>query len=139
MLVVDASALVAIMCSEPEADSLIAVMEHAIQDEEGIVASEISVWEAACAISRIRRESRPQALLKVEEFLRLAAISRAPVNEDITRIAVDAGERYGAGNINGNPAILNLGDCFSYATARYFSARLLSKGDDFPKTDIELA
>ncbi len=139
MVVVDASALVAIICAEADADTLLNAIETAPDSVAFRKVSEISIWEAACAVSRIKRVSRPQALLEVENFLRAASISRAAADEHVTRIAVDAAERYGAGNIQGNPAILNLGDCFSYATARYFSARLICKGEDFRRTDIEIA
>ena len=55
----------------------------------------------------------------------------------ITALAIDASERYGMGGVR--PGILNLGDCFSYGTARHLKARLLFKGDDFGRTDIEPA
>jgi ribonuclease VapC len=55
----------------------------------------------------------------------------------ITALAVAAAERYGNGV--GYPGILNLGDCFSYATAKHLNATLLFKGDDFSRTDIEAA
>lgn len=55
----------------------------------------------------------------------------------ISAIAVDAAQRYGNGP--GYPGILNLGDCFSYATAKHLKAPLLFKGDDFSRTDIEAA
>jgi ribonuclease VapC len=99
----------------------------------------VSVWEAAIAVARIKKSSRSHALQEVEDFLRLSSLEMGEPNEDITRLAVDASERYGFGNAQGYPGILNMGDTFSYATARYFSAKLVCKGEDFRRTDIEIA
>ncbi len=139
MIVVDASALVAIMCREAGYESLVSAIDNARDNKIDRRISCLSVWEAACAVGRIKKVSRPQALLEIECFLEVAHIAITPASHEITRLAVDAAERYGAGNLQGNPAVLNLGDCFSYATARYFNSKLVCKGDDFPKTDIELA
>ena len=51
-------------------------------------------------------------------------------------VAIEAFERFGKGR---HPAKLNMGDCFAYASARSLSAKLLFKGDDFGRTDIEAA
>lgn len=73
----------------------------------------------------------------VDLFCRLAAIDPIAPDMAITALAVEAAERYGLGG--GRPGILNMGDCFSYATARHLKARLLFKGADFGLTDIEPA
>lgn len=69
--------------------------------------------------------------------MRSTGIATVAPDMAITRLAVQAAERYGLGG--GRPGILNMGDCFSYATARHLKARLLFKGDDFSRTDIEPA
>lgn len=95
------------------------------------------MWEAACAIARWKGCSRQEGLAIVEEFTRSASISSIAPDMMITGLAVAAAERYGRGG--DRPGILNLGDCFSYATAKHLKARLLFKGDDFGRTDIEPA
>ncbi|WNJ88437.1 type II toxin-antitoxin system VapC family toxin [Bosea sp. 685] len=99
--------------------------------------STVSIWEVACAVARLKNCDRRLGLRLVDDFAK--AIEIAPVAPDmaITALAVEAAERYGMGG--GRPGILNLGDCFSYATARHLKARLLFKGDDFSRTDIEAA
>lgn len=76
-------------------------------------------------------------LALVEEFLAPAAIEPIAPDMTITALAIEAAERYGNGV--GYPGILNLGDCFSYATAKHLKAALLFKGDDFSRTDIAAA
>lgn len=96
--------------------------------------STVSIWEAASAVARLKNCDRRLGLRIVDDFAK--AIEIAPIAPDmaITALAVDASERYGMGG--GRPGILNLGDCFSYATARHLKAALLFKGDDFGRTDI---
>ena len=58
------------------------------------------------------------------------------VPPEVTRLALDAFERYGKGR---HPARLNFEDPFAYACARHFGEPLMFKGADFPQTDIEAA
>lgn len=134
MIAVDASAIVAILVEEPEASALVARL-----DESGgsRFASTVTIWEAACAVARRKAIPRTQGLLLVQEFLEAARIEAVAPDMTISAIAVDAAQRYGNGP--GYPGILNLGDCFSYATAKHLKAPLLFKGDDFSRTDIEAA
>lgn len=60
-----------------------------------------------------------------------------PVDEEQTRIALDARIRFGKGF--GHSAKLNFGDCFSYALAKTLRAPLLYTGDDFDRTDVRSA
>ncbi|MGE3245947.1 MAG: type II toxin-antitoxin system VapC family toxin [Beijerinckiaceae bacterium] len=139
MIAVDASAIVAILCREDGWMELAARLDHAPDADGARIASTITIWEAALGVARLHNMSRPQALQAVEEFLIEARIEPVAPDSAITRAAVDAAERYGMGAGQDYPGILNLGDCFSYATAKVRGARLLYKGDDFPKTDAEPA
>ena len=72
----------------------------------------------------------------LEGFLRAFDVVEVPFGSEHWGVAVDAFRRFGKGR---HPARLNLGDCFSYATARLAMQPLLCVGDDFPLTDLALA
>ena len=133
MTFVDASAIVAILTREPEADAFSDVLEAA----EEVVTSPLAIFEAALGVCRKRHASLPEGLRDVREFLRIAGIGVVPITDRDAGTALDAHARYGKGR--GHPAALNLGDCFAYATAVHHDASLLFKGDDFGKTDIRAA
>lgn len=133
MIVIDASALVSILMSEPDG-ALLAERFGQGRPSQRFV-STVSIWEAACAIGRLKNCDRKLGLKLVDEFMSVLAITAVPPDVAITALAVEAAERYGMGL--GRPGILNLGDCFSYATARHLGAALLFKGDDFSRTDIQ--
>ena len=134
MIVIDASAIVGIMAGEHDSEALSARLHALPLGTHRRYASTVTVWEAACALARIWRIDRVEARAEIEEFLDIAEI--APVAPDmvITAIAVEAAERFGRGQ--GRSGALNLGDCFSYATAKHLGAALLFKGDDFGRTDV---
>ena len=129
---VDASAMVAILTREPEADELIGRLD----DAGAAVTSPIAVFEAVLGISRKRHASVDEAKQDLADFLGAAKISLVPITEKDAAIALDAFARYGKGK--GHPAQLNLGDCFAYAVAKNHAVTLLFKGNDFDKTDIDL-
>lgn len=139
MIAIDASAIVAILCREDGWMELAARLDHAPDGDGERVASTVTIWEAALGVARQRNLSRSAALDAVEAFLAEARIAAVAPELAITRAAVEAAERYGMGAGQSYPGILNLGDCFSYATAKHFGARLLYRGDDFPKTDAQPA
>lgn len=118
-----------------EADAEALLMRLSLDPDRSI--STISIWEIACAIARWKVCSRSEAMEIAEDFMRSAGVAPIAPDMAITALAVDAAERYGLGG--GRPGILNMGDCFSYATARHLKARLLFKGDDFGVTDIKPA
>src|SRR5215472_6008010 len=130
---VDASAIVAILTREPEADALTDVLERA----RSPITSPIAIFEAALGVCRKRHASVDEAEEDVREFLGLAGIRTVPLTEKETETALAAFSRYGKGR--GHPAQLNLGDCFAYAVARNAGTTLLFKGNDFDKTDIRPA
>jgi len=133
VIVLDASAIVAILSREPEFDSFLAAIERA----DHAATSPIAVYEAALGLRRKRHCSVAEAEAAVMEFLALACVVIAPVEASAARFALDAFARYGKGTRH--PAQLNLGDGFAYAQAKSSSAALLFKGDDFSKTDVESA
>ncbi len=127
---VDASAIVAILTREPDADALADVLENA----RAPITSPIAIFEAALGICRKRHASVEEAKADIRDFLGVAAIRAVSITEREAETALAAFSRYGKGR--GHPAQLNLGDCFAYAVAKNHRTALLFKGDDFSKTDI---
>ena len=127
---VDASAIVAILTREPDADALADLLESA----RSPITSPIAVFEAALGICRKRHVSVEEAQADIREFLGVAEIRAVSITEREAETALAAFSRYGKGR--GHPAQLNLGDCFAYAMARNHRTALLFKGDDFSQTDI---
>ena|SRR5215472_4934080 len=130
---VDASAIVAILTREPEADTLADVLGNASSP----ITSPIAIFEAALGICRKRHASVEEAEQDVGEFLALAGVRTVAITDNDGHTALAAFSRYGKGR--GHPAQLNLGDCFAYAAAKNAGMTLLFKGDDFDKTDIRPA
>jgi ribonuclease VapC len=130
---VDASAIVAILTREPEADALADVLESA----RSPITSPIAIFEAALGICRKRHASVEEAGEDVREFLGVAGVRTVSITEREAETALAAFSRYGRGR--GHPAQLNLGDCFAYAMAKNHRTALLFKGEDFDKTDIPVA
>lgn len=130
---VDASAIVAILNREPEADAF----AEAIEKSEAAVTSAVAIFEATLALCRTRHATVDDAAADIEEFLNVAGIGCVAIGPAEARAALAAFARYGKGR--GHPARLNLGDCFAYAVARHRGIPLLFKGNDFTSTDIEPA
>ena len=127
---VDASAIVAILTGEAEADALADALEAA----ESPITSPVAVFEAALGLCRQRHARVAEATQDVRDFLALAGVRIVPISEAEGLVALVAFARYGKGR--GHPAQLNLGDCFAYAAARTHGGGLLFKGEDFARTDI---
>jgi ribonuclease VapC len=128
-MIVDASALLAVLFEEPDAD----MFNRAISDElEDLLISPINFVEAA-----IRADKRGMESSKaLDEIVRVSGLKIAAITIHQTRLAREAYQRFGKGN---HPAKLNLGDCFAYALSQARGEPLLFKGDDFRKTDVEAA
>lgn len=109
---VDASAIVAILAREPEADPLADILDTA----PAPITSAIAVFEAALGLCRMRHASVAEAHADIEEFLGTAGVRTVPITGEEAKTALDAFARYGKGR--GHPAQLNLGDCFAYAVAK---------------------
>jgi ribonuclease VapC len=128
-VIVDASALLAIILDEPDADRF----NRAISDElEDLLISSVNFVEAA--IKADKKGIQTSAAL--DEIMRVSGIRILPPTIRQTRLARDAYARFGKGN---HAAKLNLGDCFAYALSRARGEPLLFKGDDFRLTDVEAA
>ena len=132
-MVIDASALTAILLREPEAGSFVAVLESAV---DGILISPVSVFETVTAVARVRKIPVSDARVSVSDFLQEAGIQISPVTAEIGEAAITAFDRFGKGR---HPAALNMGDCFSYALAKVSRQPLLFKGGDFGLTDLQAA
>jgi ribonuclease VapC len=125
-MVIDTSALIAILQDEPERR----VLNEAIEAAESCAMSTGSFLETSMFI-----ESRygPDGTRDLELFISNARITLASVDADQAYVARDAFRRYGKGR---HPAGLNFGDCFAYALAKMLDEPLLFKGNDFVLTDI---
>ena len=128
---VDASAIVAILTNEPEADMLTDRLERAIRP----IISAIAVFEATLGLCRKTHVSVAEAEADIAEFMTQARITLVPVAAPEASLALRAFDRYGKGR--GHPAQLNMGDCFSYAVASNHRTSLLYKGNDFNQTDLK--
>jgi ribonuclease VapC len=126
-VIVDTSALVAILRAEPDAQALV----DAILSAKPRRLSAGSYLELAIVIDR---QGDPGASLLLDELLAELEIAIEPVTEAQARLARTAAQRYGRGS--GHAAGLNFGDCFAYALAKDAGEPLLFKGDDFSRTDI---
>ena len=129
-VVVDASALVAMLTHELEADAL---AETLIAHEDRLFCG-IGAWEAVRAVARKRSTTVTEAQAAVRDTLTQFGVRLVPIGDAEWRLAIDAHARYGKGT--GHPAQLNMGDCFAYACAKANDAVLLYKGDDFAQTDL---
>ncbi len=127
---VDASAIVAILTDEPEAEALI----DRLDQTDAPFTSPIAVFEAVLGICRKRHASVEEAGQDVGDFLAVAKVALVAITAQDAATALDAFSRYGKGR--GHPAQLNLGDCFAYAMAKNHRMPLLYKGEDFDKTDV---
>ena len=126
-MIIDTSALVAILRSEPEAlDCAVAIERHQIRR-----VSAANFVETALVIDGSRD---PIASRRFDDLVKEAHIAIEPVTEVQARIAREAYRDFGKGS--GHPAKLNFGDCFAYALAKTTGEPLLFKGDDFVHTDI---
>jgi ribonuclease VapC len=126
-MILDASAVIAILRDEPEAPRF----AQAIQDAERRRISAVNYVEAAAVIDGSRD---PVASRQFDDLLRDAGVAIEPVTQLQAKIARDAYRDFGKGS--GHAARLNFGDCFAYALAKDKGEPLLFKGDDFPNTDI---
>jgi ribonuclease VapC len=128
MIVVDGSALIAILFDEPEKQAF----EDVITGGERCVMSAVNAHETATVL---RLRHGVEAVERFWQFLADSEIEIVPFDEMQVRAAALAFDRYGKGVHS--KARLNLSDCAAYALAKTMNARLLYKGDDFTQTDLQ--
>ena len=126
-MVIDTSALIAILLGEQDAEAL----ARAIARDPKRLISAFTGLETAIVIEAKKGEAGGREL---DLLLHHAVIEIVSMNPDQCQIARLAWRTYGKGR---HTAGLNIGDCCSYALARYSGEPLLFKGDDFAKTDIQ--
>ncbi|HEX3954151.1 MAG TPA: type II toxin-antitoxin system VapC family toxin [Stellaceae bacterium] len=125
-MVIDTSALVAILLREPDADRL----GQSLADASVRLMSAVTRVELSFVIEGRYGEA---GRADVEHLINDARIELAAVTPQQAEIAIDAFRRFGKGR---HRAALNIGDCFSYALAKATDQPLLFKGNDFAHTDI---
>ena len=126
-MIIDTSALIAILRDEPEAPACARAIESSTMRR----VSAANFVEAALIIDASRD---PIASRRFDDLIKEAQITIEPVTEAQARIAREAYRDFGKGS--GHPAQLNFGDCFAYALAKAKGEPLLFKGGDFAHTDI---
>ena len=127
MIVVDASALVAVLLDEPEKRQILTLLAT-----EEAAMSPIGYWEAHTQIHGLRGNDGATDL---DALLANFGIQITPITAATAKLAVQAQIAFG----KRTPAKLNLGDCFADALAKESDAPLLFKGDDFGRTDVRPA
>jgi ribonuclease VapC len=128
-MVLDTSAIVAVIRDEPEAGRLLEAMATA--DQVGVGAPTLT--EASVVLGR---RYGPVGHLTLARFLEENKVVDIPFGRDHWIVSAEAFLRYGKGR---HPAALNLGDCMTYATAQVAGVPLLFTGEDFAKTDVAAA
>ena len=128
-MIVDTSAIVAMLNDEPDASRLKAALAAA-------TVRRMSVVNALEATMVVESRGGSAAGAELERLMSLAHIEPVPVTLEQLAAARYAWRRFGNGN---HPAGLNFGDCFAYALADVTREPLLFKGDGFARTDVRTA
>jgi ribonuclease VapC len=128
-MVIDSSAIIAILCAEHQAERMAA----AIAVAPVRLISAASWLESAIVIEARYGEAGGE---KLDELLYAAEIRIEAVTVEQVQVARQAYRQYGKGR---HPASLNFGDCFAYALAKVLAQPLLFISNDFNQTDIEPA
>lgn len=126
-MVLDTSAVLAILLQEPVADRLVAALDA---DRTRLISAATVVEASLVLLGRHGEAGEPL----LDRFLRGISAEMVPGGDEHVTLARDAALRFGRGR---HPAALNLGDCLSYALATARGEPLLFVGDDFARTDVE--
>jgi ribonuclease VapC len=129
-MIVDSSALVAILKREPEQAAFSALLEST----KDVKMSAATYFETAIVIDSLRDTLMSNLL---DDIIERSKIVIEPVTAEQAKLARQAYRDFGKGS--GSPANLNFGDCLTYALARDKREPLLFKGDDFVHTDLRPA
>lgn len=125
-MIVDTSAIMAILYGEPEEVSFLTILVNA-----PICRMSAATYVETCVVADARNKSSD-----LDRLLHKLSVRIEPFTEEQARIARQAYRDYGRGN---HPAALNYGDCFAYALAKDMREPLLFKGTDFAATDVRVA
>ncbi len=128
-MVVDTSAIMALLLGEPEAtqiDNLLSTTDQSV----------ISAANHVELLMVVESRAGAEGVLLADEALRRLEIGIEDVTAEVARLAVDGWRRFGKGR---HPAGLNFGDCFAYGLALARNESLLFVGQDFAQTDIRSA
>lgn len=125
-MIVDTSALIAILRGEPDGPALL---------DRLLAAADVRISAGTLLEARLVA-ARDAGLAELAELLEAAGIEVEPVDEAQVDAAFDGFVRFGKGR---HAAGLNYGDCFAYGLAKSLGEPLLFKGDDFSQTDVEPA
>jgi ribonuclease VapC len=128
-MVIDRSALLAILFDEAEREVFIALLAAA---EDGLISAGTLLEGSIVMQARTGNDG----VADLDALLAAAAVRCVAVDQTQAHLAREAFERYGKGRA---PAGLNFGDCFAYALAKATDRPLLFKGDDFVHTDVRPA
>lgn len=128
-MVVDSSALVAILGKDPDRDAYLSTL----MGDAAPVISALTFVEASMVMEGRQGAA---AAIDLEMLIHAAGIEVVPFDERQAEAARMAWRKFGKGR---HPARLNLGDCCVYALAKVTGEPVLCKGDDFARTDIEVA
>jgi ribonuclease VapC len=128
-VIVDSSALLAVILNEPDEPRVAAAMVDASE-----LRMSAANWVEAAMVIDSRRN--PRAKARFEDLIQELGVELVPVTVEAARRSRIAHSDYGRGN---HPARLNYGDCFAYALAKLTGEPLLFIGNDFTQTDIEPA
>lgn len=129
-MIVDSSALLAILRREPEHSAF----EKILDEADVLRISAATYFEFSIVIDS---RSDPAMSREIDDLLDRFNIGIEPFTAEQAKIARQAYRDYGKGS--GHPANLNFGDCFTYALARDKREPVLCKGDDFVHTDLRSA
>jgi ribonuclease VapC len=130
VIVVDASAIVAVFQDEPEGPEFLDRLSEA-----PVAVMSAANWVEAAI--RCDRTHKVGGAVLFDALLARLQIAVEPVTAKHAQLAREAYARFG--KTSRHPAQLNFGDCFAYALAKAFDAPLLFKGDDFTDTDLKRA
>jgi len=125
-MVIDSSAVIALLLAEPEAEA----MARVIEDDPIRLMSSVNALESSIVIEAKTGEPGGR---EFDLLCHHANIEIIPFTAEHYALARRAWREFGKGR---HPARLNMGDCCAYALARHSGEQLLYKGDDFGKTDI---
>jgi len=132
MIFIDASALIAIIAGENDAD----ILADRIDADRIRLVSAMTAWETVSGLCRTHAYSMTAAQYILKRYAVTGGFDYVQIGEREYGLATQAYADYGNGR---HPAALNMGNCFAYACAKSNRAALLFKGHHFTKTDINAA